>query len=116
MNEIPEGGVKSYSSSANYFKDVIVNLEKNGVKPELKPASLEKHIKSRGRYTNRKFWEYINVIKNINSSKKNPIFQNEKMPVALKKEYYEGFLQMYPMNAIKTMKEGKFKKVFLITF
>ena len=105
--EIPEGGVKGYSSSANYFKEVITNLESKGVKPELKPVSLDKLIRGRGRYANRKFWEYINVIKNINTSKKNPIFQNEKMPVALKNEYYEGFLQMYPTNAIKTMKEGK---------
>jgi predicted RNA-binding protein len=105
--EIPEGGVKGYSSSAKHFKEVITNLEEKGVKPELKPVSLEKHIKSRGRYTNRKFWEYITVIKNINTSKKNPIFQDEKMPVALRTEYYEGFLQMYPANAIKSMKEGK---------
>lgn len=105
--EIPEGGVKGYSSSAKHFKEVITNLEEKGVKPELKPVSLDKHIKSRGRYTNRKFWEYINVIKNVNPRKKNPIFQNERMSVALRTEYYDGFLEMYPTNAIKTMKEGK---------
>ena len=105
--EIPKGGVKDYSTSAKYFKDVVLNLENYGIKPELKPVSLENHIKARGRYTNRKFWEYISVIKKINSSKKNPIFKNERMPVALKKQYFEGFLPMYPMDAIKTMKEGK---------
>lgn len=29
------------------------------------------------------------------------------MPVALRNQYFEGFLPMYPMDAIKTMKEGK---------
>lgn len=105
--EIPAGGVKGYSDSAKYFKDAVLNLENKGIKPELKPVSLEKHIKARGRYTNRKFWEYINVIKNINSSKKHPVFQNEKMPVSLRNQYFEGFLPMYPMDAIKKMKEGK---------
>ena len=104
--EVPEGGVKGYSSSAKNFQEVVFDLENKGIKPELKPVSLDKHIKARGRYTNRKFWEYITVIKRISPSKKNPIFQSEKMPVALKNQYFEGFLKMYPMDAIKKMKEG----------
>jgi len=102
-------GKKMFSHSTTHqFLSAITRCENfESEKPELKPVSLEKHIKARGRYTNRKFWEYINVIKKINTSKKNPIFQSEKMPVALKNQYFEGFLPMYPMDAIKTMKEGK---------
>ena len=106
MYEIPEGGVKGYASSAKYFKEVIMNLENNGIKPELKPASLEKHLNSRGRYTSRKYWEYIKVIKKINSSKKIPVFQSEKMPVVERNQYFEGFSKLYAMDSIKKMKEG----------
>ena len=105
--EVPEGVVKGYSSSAKLFKEVVFNLERDGIRPNLKEISLEKHIKARGRYSNRKFWQYIQILHNISSSKKNPVFQSEKMPVAHKKQYFEGFLKMYPMDAIKKMKEGE---------
>ncbi len=84
-----------------------MDLENKKIKPELKPVSLEKFLNSRGRYTNRKYWEYIKVIKKINLSKKNPIFQSEKMPVAEKKQYFEGFSKLYTIDAIQRMKEGE---------
>lgn len=104
--EVPEGGVTGYSASAKHFKEVILSLENNGVKPELRHVSLEKHFKNRGRYTKRRFWEYINIIKRINKSKQHPTFKSEKMPIASKSQYFEGFSSMLPTDAVQTMKEG----------
>ena len=105
--EIPEGGVKGYASAAKSFKEVVMNLENKNIKPKLKPVSLEKFLNSRGRYTNRKYWEYIKVIKKISLSKKNPVFQSEKMPVAKKSQCSEGFSELYATNVIQRMKEGE---------
>jgi hypothetical protein len=99
--EIPAGGTKSYGTSAKFFKQVIIDLEENSVKPILKKISLEKHIKSRNRYTNKQFWEYINTLKNISKNRLKPQFTDNAIPVASQDEYYQGFSQIYPINNIK---------------
>jgi hypothetical protein len=102
--KIPKGGTKNYSPESRTFKEEIMNHLNNGIIPEMIPVSLKKHINSRGRYTNRKFWESINVIKNISRAKTKPIFDEKVLPIANRNEYFQGFLKLYPVNAIKEIK------------
>lgn len=105
--KIPEGGTRGYGKAAKVFKQEILDLESNGIKPRLTPPDLKKHIESRGRYTNRKFWEYIHVIQKKGRSKKSPKFQEENMPVASKKEYFRGFVEKSPPEALKHVLKAK---------
>lgn len=60
--------------------------------PELQSVDihLQKHLKSRGRYSNRKFWHLIQILQKDKMS---------KIDVCPQKEYKDGFLNLY--NFIK---------------
>jgi len=104
---IPKGGTRNYGPAANEFREEILALERNGTRPFQRPVSFDNFIKARGRYTNRKFWESVNVIQNSARSKLHPVFTREQLPIATREEYREGFLSLYPVNALKEIKQLK---------
>lgn len=79
--------IARYSVAAENLKKYIESIERKGIIPELEEKSFDDFYKSRGRYTNRAFWESINVIQNKTDK--------YKIIVTTPEEHTNGFEYLY---------------------
>jgi len=91
IHEIPAGGIKGFGEAAKHFHDIIIKTEETGVASFQEPVSLAKVVKSRGRYTNRKFWR--EVIMEQLEGKEDFIQSTEE--VTSRDEAINGFIDLY---------------------
>jgi hypothetical protein len=82
---VPERGLVDYAKAAKEFVLTIEKAEK-GEPIDLRPMSLEAHVKKRGRYTNLKFWRSILM------SQKG---EQSKVDVCSPTEFRNGFAYLY---------------------
>lgn len=82
---VPERGLVDYAKAAKEFVTTIKKAEK-GEPIDLRPLSLEAHVKKRGRYTNLKFWRAILMSQKGEQSKVN---------VCSPAEFRNGFAYLY---------------------
>ena len=61
---IPIRGICDFGPASREFLSVINECETGGIVPKMKEVSLEKYLKSRGRYTHKAFWRQILVMQN----------------------------------------------------
>lgn len=76
-----------YSRAAETLHKYIQMIEHKGEEPYLELPPFEKFLKSRGRYTNRAFWESINIVQ-----KK---IEKYRITITTPEEHKKGFEQIY---------------------
>ena len=89
--KIPKKGILGYATAAKEFVHEIINLEEQNIVPELSEVNLEDYLKSRGRYTNKKFWNYILLLQKDESS---------KLDVCSESRFQQGFSELYLFKEI----------------
>lgn len=89
IHEVPTNGLAGYSRSAEKLDVIIQAYYKTKKIPPLREISLEKHLKSRGRYTNKRFWRTI-----LTLNKK----EESKLEVCSPLAFKEGFSEIYQFN------------------
>lgn len=93
--KIPKRGLIDYGPSAKEFKKEILELENNGIMPELEEPNLEKYLKTKGRYTGLPLWKFI-MIEQRNKRKKE--IKNYQIEVTKEKDWEEGFSKLFISN------------------
>lgn len=90
IRDIPEGGLKDYAKAADRF----ANLIDSRIIPEQEDFDvkkcIEKFLKSRGRYTNKRFWHKILIMQKLKESEELVCDSND---------YIAGFQSVYEFFA-----------------
>lgn len=96
IHEIPPLGIRSYSASAEKMRAIIYDLEDKGIMPDLEQPDFEQWIKKIGGYSNRKFWETIQVLqKTISMPKSKHDFASQSIKVTSSRDFKKGFEDIY---------------------
>ena len=91
--KIPSNGIRDYASAAKEFNQTIQEYINTGELTWVKEkVSLTDHLKSRGRYTDNKFWTEIKMMKKNKYS---------EIPVCDKEELRTGFEILYNVGEIE---------------
>jgi len=106
IHEIPPHGIRDYATSAQKLRDMIYNLEDNGIIPTLKHPNFDQWIKKIGGYSNRKFWESIQLLqKAVRIPKSRNDFSKETLKVTNVEEFKQGFDAIYQVLLEKSQGE-----------
>jgi len=96
IHEIPPCGIRDYARSAEKLRDIIYELEDVDIIPLLKQPNFDQWIKKIGGYSNRKFWESIQLLqKAVAIPNSRADFSMESIKVTSIENFREGFETIY---------------------